>query len=110
MDNENRAEAPPRLGPRFRQALDYAATLHETQTRKGGPIPNEFWKSIVSIRALPGVTGPLQFDEKGNIQKFPRVFVIVNGDVVDYEGVVERRRRELIDKLRALERRRREQG
>jgi branched-chain amino acid transport system substrate-binding protein len=76
--------------------------------RKAGPISSDFWKGMTSIRELGGVTGMIQFDERGDVQKFPRVYVIEEGNLVDYEAEVERRRRELLDRLRELERRQRQ--
>ncbi len=76
--------------------------------RKAGPIASDFWKGITSIREFEGVTGMIQFDEKGDVQKFPRVYVVEEGNLVDYEAEVERRRRELLERLRELEQRQRE--
>jgi branched-chain amino acid transport system substrate-binding protein len=78
--------------------------------RKSGPIASDFWKGITSIREFDGVTGMIQFDERGDVQKFPRVYVVEDGNLVDYEAEVERRRRELLDRLRELEQRQREQA
>ena len=36
---DNTRPAPEPLGPRFREALDLTARLHQTQARKGGSIP-----------------------------------------------------------------------
>ena len=51
----------------------------------------------------------MQFDERGDVQKFPRVYVVVDGRLIDYEAEVERKRRELLDRLRALEKRQQSQ-
>ncbi|MDX1384911.1 MAG: ABC transporter substrate-binding protein [Thermoanaerobaculia bacterium] len=82
-----------------------AASLVES-----GPFAGDFWKGIRALRDYPGVTGTIQFDEKGDAQKFPRVYVIENGNLVDYEKEVERRRRELLERLRQLEEQQRERG
>ena len=47
--------------------------------------------------------GTVQFAERGDVQKFPRVYVVNDGLLVDYEAEVERRRRELLERLRDLE-------
>jgi branched-chain amino acid transport system substrate-binding protein len=70
---------------------------------ESGPFATDFWKGVRSIRDYAGVTGTIQFDEKGDAQKFPRVYVVENGNLVDYEKEVERRRQELLDRLRKLE-------
>jgi branched-chain amino acid transport system substrate-binding protein len=69
----------------------------------GGRTSSEFWKGIRSIRDFSGATGTVQFDERGDVQKFPRVYVVNEGLLVDYEAEVERRRRELLERLRDLE-------
>ena len=73
--------------------------------KKAGPIGGEFWKSIRGLRDFVGVTGNIQFDERGDVQKFPRVYVVESGNLIDYEREYERRRRELIERLRQLEER-----
>jgi hypothetical protein len=60
------------------------------------------------ITSFPGVTGTIQFDEQGDVQKFPRVYVIKDGEFVDYDGVLEDRRQGLEQRRRDLERRMRE--
>ncbi len=71
--------------------------------QEGGPMPNDFWKSVRGLRDFTGVTGPIQFDERGDVQKYPRVYVVEDGDLVDYEKEVEKRRQELLERLRRLE-------
>ena len=75
-----------------------------------GPIASDFWKGITSIREFAGVTGMIQFDERGDVQKFPRVYVVEEGNLIDYEAEVEKRRRELLERLRELERRQRQKA
>jgi branched-chain amino acid transport system substrate-binding protein len=71
--------------------------------RIGGRTSSELWKGIRSIRDFKGATGTVQFDERGDVQKFPHVYVVNEGVLVDYEAEVERRRRELLERLRELE-------
>jgi branched-chain amino acid transport system substrate-binding protein len=70
---------------------------------EGGSIKTDFWKAIRAIREFVGATGTVQFDERGDVQKFPRVYVVMNGTLVDYEARVEARRRKLLDELRKLQ-------
>jgi branched-chain amino acid transport system substrate-binding protein len=72
------------------------------------PTPAELWKGMRGIREFVGVTGSLQFDEKGDVQKYPRVYTIKDGAPVDYEATVAERRREIEERRRELERRMRE--
>lgn len=71
--------------------------------RRSGVVPSEFWSAVRSLRDFTGAAGTIQFDERGDVQKFPRVYVVNNGKLVDYEAEVERRRQELLDRLRRLE-------
>jgi ABC-type branched-subunit amino acid transport system substrate-binding protein len=70
--------------------------------RESGRVPNEFWKAMKGIRAFPGVTGALQFDDKGDVQKYPRVYIIARGQLFDYDSEVAARRQELLDRLNEL--------
>lgn len=74
----------------------------------GAPRPGNFWQGMRGITSFPGVTGPIQFDEQGDVQKFPRVYVIHDGEFVDYDRVLEERRGTLEERRRELERRMRE--
>lgn len=71
----------------------------------GGRRPSNFWQGMRGITSFPGVTGPIQFDEQGDVQKFPRVYVIRNGEFVDYDRVLSERRRVLEERRRAIEER-----
>jgi hypothetical protein len=64
--------------------------------RQGGTSALSFWKGMRGVRELAGVTGALQFDEKGDVQKFPHVYVVKNGKAVD----IEKERQEQILKAR----------
>ena len=76
---------------------------------ESGTVPSEFWKGVRALRDFEGATGTIQFDERGDVQKFPRVYVVNNGQLIDYEAEVERRRRALLDRLRDLEKRQQSQ-
>jgi len=103
---------------RFRERFDSAADLYAAhgydamktlaaalERGQSGGAPSEFWASIRSLRDFSGVTGPIQFDERGDVQKFPRVYVVADGQLLDFEAEVEKRRRELMERLRKLEER-----
>ncbi|MDX1630238.1 MAG: penicillin-binding protein activator [Thermoanaerobaculia bacterium] len=74
---------------------------------EGGATPNEFWGGMRSIRSLPGATGTLQFDEKGDVQKYPRVYIIKDGEPLNYERHVERIKRAFQERMREIEERQR---
>ncbi len=69
--------------------------------------PADFWTGMRQTEDYPGVTGPIRFDEKGDVSRFPRVFMVDGGELVDYETEVDRRRRELEEKLQKLREQRR---
>lgn len=71
--------------------------------QSGGDFASELWSGLRALRDYQGVTGTLQFDERGDVQKFPRVYVVNEGRLVDYEKEIERKRREIMEKLRDLE-------
>lgn len=73
----------------------------------GSEFASELWSGLRALRDYQGVTGTLQFDERGDVQKFPRVYVINEGRLVDYQKEIEERRREIIERLRELEKKQR---
>jgi len=92
------------LEPDLYAAHGYDSVLVLAEALKlGGRTSSELWKGIRSIRDFSGATGTVQFDERGDVQKFPRVYVVNEGVLVDYEAEVERRRRKLLERLRELE-------
>ncbi|HLF56533.1 MAG TPA: penicillin-binding protein activator [Thermoanaerobaculia bacterium] len=73
--------------------------------RQGGTTALSFWKGMRNIRELRGVTGVLQFDEKGDVTKFPHVYIVTQGKPVDVE---ERRQEEILRARQEIERIQRE--
>ena len=73
-------------------------------------VASEFWAALRGLRDFSGVTGPIQFDERGDVQKFPRVYIVSSGQLIDFEAEVVKRREELLRKLRELEQRTRQSG
>lgn len=90
----------------YDSVLVLAAAIRES----GGEFASELWSGMRALRDFQGVTGTLQFDERGDVQKYPRVFVVNEGRLVDYEKEVAERRREIMERLRELERRQRATG
>lgn len=72
----------------------------------GGRTPNDLWRGMRSIRELRGPSGLIQFDEKGDVAKFPRVYVVEDGQLVDYEEAVDEKRQEILRRIGELNRRR----
>jgi branched-chain amino acid transport system substrate-binding protein len=69
--------------------------------KQGGTSGVSFWKGMRGIREYPGVTGPLQFDEKGDVQKFPHVYIVREGKAIDVE---EERQRQIDAARQEMER------
>ncbi len=86
---------------------DAVLVLAESVRESGGEFASDLWSALRGLRDFQGVTGTLQFDERGDVQKFPRVFVVNEGQLVDYEKEITRRREEILKRLRDLEQRQR---
>lgn len=72
-------------------------------------LAGDVWKTLRSVRDFVGATGPIQFDERGDVGKFPRVYVIDrSGQLLNYEGEVARRREEILKRIRELQEERQE--
>ncbi len=75
-------------------------------------LPGEVVKGLRDVKDFPGVTGSINFDEKGDVAKFPRLYII--GDdllLYDYNERVrkqqeeyKKRREELMRKLEKIQR------
>lgn len=72
--------------------------------REGGTRPNDVWKGMRSIRNFPGASGVIQFDERGDVSKFPRTYVVENGELVDYERAMEEKRQEILRQIEQINR------
>lgn len=92
------------LNPDLYAAHGYDSLMVLVAGLEGGDLEaTELWKTVRGLRDFTGVTGTIQFDERGDAQKFPRVYVVEDGNLRDYEKDIEERRRNLLEKLRKLE-------
>jgi branched-chain amino acid transport system substrate-binding protein len=71
--------------------------------RDGNKTASTFWKGLRNLREYPGVTGIIQFDEKGDVSKFPRVYVVADGRAVDREQERQRQLEEARRKIQEIE-------
>jgi len=71
--------------------------------RQGGDTATSFWKGMRNIHEFPGVTGTFQFDEKGDVQKFPHVYRIKDGKALDYELERQRQLKEARERLQKIQ-------
>lgn len=74
--------------------------------QEGGDRGSSFWKGLRGINDLTGVTGPLQFDDKGDVQKWPRVYFLVDGKLVDHSDWVDDQKERLRKRMEELRRQR----
>jgi branched-chain amino acid transport system substrate-binding protein len=72
--------------------------------REGGTTPSDLWKGMRSIRNYQGASGTIQFDERGDVSKFPRTYVVEDGALVDYDRAVEEQRQEILRRIEQLNR------
>jgi branched-chain amino acid transport system substrate-binding protein len=80
-------------------------------------LPSEVPKGLRDIKDFPGVTGGIQFNDKGDVLKYPRVYIIKDGVLFDYGKLVQQqqeamkeKREELRRKLEEIQRRAKEIG
>ncbi len=74
-------------------------------------LAGEVVKGLRDVKDFPGVTGSINFDEKGDVQKFPRLYVIgkdltlydLNERVRKQQDELRRRREELRKKLEKIQ-------
>lgn len=72
--------------------------------REGGTTAREFWKGMKKVKDYDGASGLIQFDEKGDVGQFPRVYQVTEGKLVDYEQYIEQKKKELQERLDQLRR------
>ncbi len=68
-------------------------------------VPSDFLKGMRAVRELQGVTGNIQFRETGDVQKFTRIYQIVDGKAVDFEKYQKARRDELNKQMQEMQER-----
>lgn len=93
------------ISPDLYAAHGYDAMMILAEGLKGGGrLDKDFMKGLRAIQDFPGVAGTIQFDEKGDVQKFPRVYLVdAQGELVNYEEEVERQKKAILEKRRELE-------
>lgn len=83
--------------------FDAYQVLVEALRQAGGTSASSFWKGMRNIREYPGVTGTFQFDEKGDVQKFPHVYRVKDGKALDYELERQRQLKEARERLQKIQ-------
>lgn len=95
--------------PNFFAAHGYDAMMVVAATLDTGNVrtARDFYKEVRNLRDFVGAGGPVQFDEKGDVGKFPRVYMVQDGMLVDFEQVIEQRKIELQERMQQLRERER---
>jgi len=52
---------------------------------KEGPYPEKIQMTLLNLRDYPGVSGLTSFDEKGDVRKFIKMFVVHEGATIPFE-------------------------
>jgi branched-chain amino acid transport system substrate-binding protein len=81
---------------------DAMIVMAEASRLESSGLPNNFWKGLRALQDFVGVTGTIQFDSQGDVGKIPRVYVVQDGRLVDYDKILEQRRKELQEKRQQL--------
>lgn len=64
---------------------------------------NEIRKALqFEIKEFPGVTGPIQFDDYGNVRHNPVMFIVKNGSVMKYQTYLEIEKQKIREKIKIL--------
>ncbi|HEX2164308.1 MAG TPA: ABC transporter substrate-binding protein [Thermoanaerobaculia bacterium] len=66
--------------------------------------PRDLWQGLRGLRNYHGATGVVQFDERGDVGKYPRTYVIDEGALSDYEETLEEKRQELLRQIEQINR------
>lgn len=75
-----------------------------------GTAPGDLWKGLRGLRNYSGATGVVQFDERGDVGKYPRTYVVDEGMLSDYEESLEEKRQELLRQIEQINRAARQAG
>jgi branched-chain amino acid transport system substrate-binding protein len=71
---------------------------------------SEIIKGMRQLSDFHGVTGVLQFDERGDVKKYPRIYIVRDGKLIDYDKYVEAERERIRKELERLRSQARQSG
>jgi branched-chain amino acid transport system substrate-binding protein len=57
---------------------------------------------MFAVKEFPGVTGPIQFDERGDVKHNPIMFTIRDGEVLNFERFVKDQKKVIRERIRDL--------
>ena len=70
--------------------------------RKASPFTTPEISKALHFSEFKGVTGPIRFDDYGEVRHYPKMFLVRNGKVVSYDRYLKEQRRRIINDLRDL--------
>ena len=56
----------------------------------------------VGVTEFMGVTGPILFDDYGNVKHYPMMFIVKDGQVLSYHRFLEVERRRILNQVQDL--------
>ncbi|HSN56612.1 MAG TPA: hypothetical protein VLT32_18225, partial [Candidatus Sulfomarinibacteraceae bacterium] len=64
---------------------------------------NDIRKTLqFEIKEFPGVTGPIQFDDYGDVRHNPVMFIVKDGEVISYTSYLEIEKQKIRDRIKKL--------
>lgn len=100
---ERHGEQPNLFAAEGYDAMKVLALALEEHHTLSSELPRGLWDAV---KEFPGVTGSIQFNENGDVRKFPRVYVIGQDLLLyDYSKRLEDNQRKLREKQEELRRR-----
>ena len=100
---EHYGEEPNLFAAEGYDAMKVLSVALEERHTIASELPRGLWDAV---KEFPGVTGSIQFDENGDVRKFPRVYVIgKNQALYDYSKRIEENEKKLREKQEELKRR-----
>jgi branched-chain amino acid transport system substrate-binding protein len=70
-------------------AYDALKLLAFAMEREGSPDPESVRRGLDAIEDYPGASGPVAFDENGDVVQYPRLFIVHHGHAEPYDRFVE---------------------
>ncbi len=101
--SERHGEQPNLFAAEGYDAMKVLAVALEDRHSIPSELPRGLWDAV---KEFPGVTGSIQFNENGDVRKFPRVYIIGQDLLLnDYSKRLEDNQRKLREKQEELKRR-----
>jgi ABC-type branched-subunit amino acid transport system substrate-binding protein len=67
------------------------------------PESHEILRALnIGVTEFMGVTGPILFDDHGNVKHYPMMFIVKDGQVLSYHRFLEVERRRILNQVQEL--------